>query len=141
MKHKTGGCACRQVTYAYTGEPLNTVFCYCKQCQLHTGSDKWFGVWAHKDNFTFTKGMPATYVRVGDSGRKTRYNFCQTCGVTVCAEIEVGNFYSISASTLDNQTGLKPAMLIYTAYAPPWASLPEDIPNFDILPPFLTEHL
>ena len=96
---------------------------------------------AQKDNFTFTKGMPSTYVRVGDSGRKTRYNFCQSCGVTVCAEIEVGNFYSISASTLDDQTDLKPAMLIYTAYAPTWSTLPEGIPNFDILPPFLTEHL
>lgn len=141
MKHKTGSCACGQVTYAYTGDPLNTVFCYCKQCQIHTGSDKWFGVWAHKDNFTFTKGMPATFARIGDSGQETHYKFCQNCGTTVCAEVTVGNFYSISASTLHDKENLRPAMLIYTAYAPAWATIPDDVPNYDILPPFLTEHL
>lgn len=140
MKHQTGSCACGQVAYAFSGEPFNTVFCYCQQCQIHTGSDKWFGVWIHKDNFTFTKGMPTTFTRTGDSGQNTHYKFCKTCGTTVCAEISVGNFYSIAASTLHDKNNLTPAMLIYTAYAPSWATRPEGIPDYDILPPFLTEH-
>jgi hypothetical protein len=141
MKHKTGRCGCGQVTYAYSGTPINTVFCYCKQCQIHTGSDKWFGIWIPKSNFGFIKGITSVYSRISDSGQPTKYHFCKNCGTTVCAEIVVGNFYSIAASTLDDKDTLAPAMLIYTAYAPPWATMPEDVPSFDILPPFLTAQM
>jgi len=141
MKHKTGRCACGQLTYAYSGSPINSVFCYCKQCQIHTGSDKWFGIWVEKPNFVFLKGMPSVYSRIGDSGQATNYNFCKNCGTTVCAEITVGNFYSISASTLDDNEVEIPAMLIYTAYAPSWATQPDNVPAYEILPPFLTEQM
>jgi hypothetical protein len=141
MKHKTGRCGCGQITYAFSNEPINTVFCYCKQCQIHTGSDKWFGVWVQKANFVFMKGIPSVYSRTGDSGQETKYHFCQHCGTTVCAEVVVGNFYSLSASTLDKADDLVPAMLIYTAYAPKWATIPQNIPAYDILPPFLSVHI
>lgn len=141
MKHETGRCACGKISYVYSGEPINSVFCYCKQCQIHTGSDKWFGIWVKKENFAIVQGRPSIFTRIGDSGQPTNYQFCHHCGTTVCAEIVVGNFYSIAASTLDNTQGLAPDMLIYRAYAPSWATIPENIPAYDILPPFLTEHL
>ena len=43
--------------------------------------------------------------------------------------------YSLWASTIDGGDKLLPKMLIYTSAAPEWASFPEKIPKYDILPP------
>ncbi len=63
--------------------------------------------------------------------------FCEKCGVTICAEVTVVNFYSVAVSTLDNADDFVPSMAIYTASAPSWAVFPEGVPEFDILPPNL----
>ena len=45
MSTNYGRCDCGSIEYEFQDDPINTVFCYCKTCQLHTNSDKWFGVW------------------------------------------------------------------------------------------------
>jgi hypothetical protein len=77
------------------------------------------------------------YTRKGDSGKDMNHLFCGECGVAVCAEVTVGNFYSVAVSTLDGGTDISPSMLIYTASAPSWAVFPEGVPKFDILSPDL----
>ncbi|WP_027706777.1 GFA family protein [Zooshikella ganghwensis] len=138
MGEYKGQCACGAVAYSIDGEPINTAFCYCKSCQVHTGSDKWFGVWVPKEKLTFTKGQPTLYTRLGDSGKDMIHNICGHCGTTLCIEVTVGNFYSVSASTLDNHENLKPNIAIYTASAPSWAVFPEGIAKYDVLPPELS---
>jgi hypothetical protein len=132
-----GKCDCGAIEFEFSGEPINTAFCYCRSCQIHTGSDKWFGVWVPKDNFHFTKGVPSTYTRLGDSGKKMEHKFCSKCGTTLAVDVEVGGFYSVAAATLSNSNELTPNMLIYTSHAAKWAVLPENVPKFDILPPDL----
>ena len=134
MKVKNGSCSCGDLKYAVEGDPTNSVFCYCKECQIHTGSDKWFGVWFPKEKFEIISGSPAKFTRKGDSGKDINHLFCETCGVTICAEITVGNFYSVAASTLESPDNYAPVMAIYTASATSWAVFPEGIPKFDILP-------
>lgn len=134
MEHHTGQCACGNIEYRFEGEPINTAFCYCSECQIHTGSDKWFGIWVPNDKLTFTKGEPATYTRVGSSGKDMHHKFCGACGTTLCVDVTIGNFYSVAASTLD-QCDYRPQISIYTASAPEWAVFPEGVPKFDTLPP------
>lgn len=134
MEEHTGSCNCGDIEYSFKGDPINSIFCYCNECQSLTGSDKWFGLWVPKDNFNFTKGTPSTYSRVGDSGKKVNYQFCGNCSTTLCAEITVGNFYSVSATSLKNNK-FNPKMSIYASSAPTWALFPETVPKFDILPP------
>ena len=137
MNKKDGGCQCGAIKYSCVGEPINSVFCYCKECQLLTGSDKWSGLWFPKDKLEFIKGTPSVTTRKGDSGKDIHRMYCSECEVTVCAEVTVGNFYSVSTSTLNENNTVKPAMLIYTASAPEWAVFPKGVPKFDILPPNL----
>ena len=137
MEALNGSCGCGALQYKVEGELLNSVFCYCKECQKHTGSDKWFGAWYPQDKFNIVKGTPSVYTRKGDSGQDMNHLFCTDCGVTLCAEVSVGNFYSVAVSTLDNALNIQPAMCIYTASAPNWAVFPNDIPKFEILPPGL----
>jgi hypothetical protein len=77
------------------------------------------------------------YTRRGDSGKDMNHLFCGACGVAVCAEVTVGNFYSVAVSTLDGGTDISPSMLIYTALATSWAVFSEGVPKFDILSPDL----
>lgn len=135
MEKKTGSCGCGSLKYSVVGEPINTVFCYCKECQVHTGSDKWFGAWFPLNNFKIIEGDYSKYTRKGASGQDVEYLFCSNCGVTVCGEVKAGKFYSVGVPTLDEDSAISPAMLIYTASAPSWAVFPEGVPKFDILPP------
>jgi len=137
MEIKNGSCACGSLKYQITGEPINSVFCYCSECQRHTGSDKWFGTWIPKDNFNIVEGTASSYARKGDSGKNLNHIFCGDCGVSICAEVTVGNFYSVAVSTINDTHTIKPNMSIYTASAPSWAIFPDSIPKFDILPPGL----
>ena len=135
MKKHEGKCSCGNIEYSFDDEPINSAFCYCKECQSHTGSDKWFGLWVPIDKFTFSKGEPTKFTRIGDSGKEVNHYFCDQCGTTVCAEITVGNFYSVAASTLNNNNEFTPNMAIYTASAPAWAVFPEGVQKFETLPP------
>lgn len=137
MAVKNGSCGCGNLKYSVEGEPINSLFCYCKECQILTGSDKWFGVWVPKDNFKIVSGSPVIFTRKGDSGKDMNYLFCAICGVTICAEVTVGNLYSVAVSTFNNSNDFVPAMAIYTASAPNWAVFPEGVPKFEILPPNL----
>ena len=137
MSLKKGSCSCGNLQYSVDGEPINSLFCYCKECQILTGSDKWFGVWIPKNNFKLVSGNPVIFTRAGDSGKDMNYLFCEKCGVTICAEVTVGNFYSVAVSTFVNSNDFVPAMAIYTSSAPNWAVFPEGVPKFEILPPNL----
>lgn len=137
MSTQEGGCKCGAVKYSCSGKPINSAFCYCTECQNLTGTDKWFGIWFPKDSFTFTKGTPSVLTRKGDSGQDMHQMSCNECGEILCAEVTVGNFYSVSASTLNNNKIHTPAMLIYTSSAPEGVVFPENVPNFKILPPHL----
>lgn len=138
MSTTTGQCHCGEIVFEFSGDPINTAYCYCHSCQTQTNSDKWFGLWVPQALFQFTKGEPKTYTRLGDSGKDMRQHFCGKCGTTLAVFVEVGGFYSVSATTLADHSNYRPNMLIYTAHAADWAQFPEGIPKFDILPPELS---
>ncbi|MFT5549442.1 MAG: hypothetical protein ACI9CO_001369 [Candidatus Azotimanducaceae bacterium] len=130
-----GKCACGKVEFQYEGQAINAVFCYCSECQLHTGSDKFFGVRVANDKFKLTKGSPEKYTRIGDSHKNVNYCFCKHCGTNLFSEVTFADIVSTSASTLINNDELKPNMVIYTSSAPSWAVFPKGVPRFDKNPP------
>ena len=134
MTEYKGQCACGDIEYSFDGEPINTAFCFCTECQVHTGSDKWFGLWVPIDKLRFTKGKPQTFTRLGDSGKDMHHRFCASCGTTLCIDVTVAGFYSVAASTLTSDHNFTPKMSIYVASASQWATFPEGIPRFDKLP-------
>lgn len=134
MERHVGSCRCGDIEFCFYNDPINSIFCYCRECQALTGSDKWFGLWVSKDNFKLTKGTPSSYTRVGDSGKEVNYLFCDTCSTALCAEVTAGDFYSVSATSLGNNK-FTPKMSIYVSSAPSWATFPNDVPKFEILPP------
>jgi len=135
MTTTRGRCDCGAIEYEFQDEPTNTVFCYCKTCQLHTNSDKWFGVWVPFDKFKFVKGAPSSFTARGDSGCETHRLFCPSCSAVLGLNCDGFDIYSLAASTIAGGDKFLPKMLIYTSLAPSWATFPEGIPKYDTLPP------
>ena len=97
---RNGNCSCGKVKFCVQGEPINAVFCYCKECQVATGSDKYYGVWFKPNQFTLLQGNVKEFNRKSDSGDEITFIFCESCGTTVCG------------ATLDNTNGIEPKMAI-----------------------------
>ncbi len=134
MEHYEGSCGCGAIHYVFQDKPINSAFCYCKECQIRTGSDKWFGLWVPKAKLSFTKDTPVSFTRVSDAGNNVHMLFCGRCGTTLCGEVEAKGIYSVSVATLNNGHDMSPNMAIFTASAPDWALFPEGVPKFDTLP-------
>ena len=138
MTH-SGKCACANVEFTFTGDPIGSAYCYCQSCQFRTNSDRYFGVWVPKENLTFTRGKPSSFIRTGDSGKSVEHLFCGNCGVALAGFAEIGGFYSMAASTIENGEQFSPQMLIYTAFAPEGTIFPDGVPRYDKLPPGMGE--
>lgn len=75
-------CRCGQLRAICLGEPMRVSVCHCLECQKRTGST--FSVQARwpEDRVELT-GEAARWSRTGDSGSRSTYAFCPTCGSTV----------------------------------------------------------
>ena len=79
---RKASCSCGQLTVNVVGDPVRVSVCHCLACQQRTGSV--FGAQARFPTAALTIiGESREYVRVGDSGGHTHFNFCPTCGSTV----------------------------------------------------------
>jgi|GEM_PF-1174678 len=110
MSTNYGRCDCENIEYEFQDDPINTVFCYCRTCQLHTNSDKWFGVWVPFNKFKFIKGTPSSFTAIGDSGKETHRLFCGECATPIGLKCDGFDLYSLSASTRSKEAkhyGLK----------------------------------
>ncbi|KKK83289.1 hypothetical protein LCGC14_2794870 [marine sediment metagenome] len=123
-------CSCGKIEIIIEGEPANTCFCYCSECQKLTGSDKGFVAHFPEKSVSLSKGSPSKFSRMGSSGKRVTYSFCSTCGSMVFGKAETLPFVSVPVPRLENPNNYQPKMAIYTASAPSWAVFNNEIPNF-----------
>lgn len=101
--------------------------CHCLACQKRTGSV--FAVQARfpRDAVTIT-GARTSFERVGDSGGKATFQFCPTCGATVCWEHDaLPGFIAVTVGAFADPTFAPPKVSVYEARRHPWAPLPASI--------------
>jgi hypothetical protein len=91
-------------------------------------------VWVPFGKLVFTKGVPSSFLKIGDMGMEMHNKFCAKCSTTLCIDIEAANFHSVAGGTISNNSELKPSMAIYTASAPKWATFPEGIQKHEGFP-------
>ena len=106
------------------------MFCYCKECQIATRSDKSYGVWFKPNQFTLLQGNIKEFNRNSDLGDEITFMFCESCGTTICGDSTYG-IVTVAGATLGNTNEIEPRMAIFTGSAPKWALLPTDIPCFE----------
>ncbi len=76
-------------------------------------------------------GTPKTYAVSGSSGGVATRGFCADCGTPLFTQSDaIAQFTSIRFPSLDDTSGFKPMLDIYTASAQPWVCLDATIPHF-----------
>jgi hypothetical protein len=129
---REGGCACGEVRYRLTTEPLFTHCCHCLNCQRQTGSAFVINLLIEADHVEVLSGDPQPVDVARDDGSKQRIFRCPTCQVAVFSEYGWPEMWFVRGGTLDDPSGVTPDVHIFTRSKLPWIALPDSVPAFDV---------
>jgi hypothetical protein len=127
MPSHTASCSCGQLSAITSADPVRVSVCHCLACQRRTGSV--FGAQARflAESVTIG-GVSKQFVRVGDAGARTVFNFCPICGATVHFAIEGGEEYiAIPIGAFAEPSFPGPSVSVYEERMHRWVQMPEDI--------------
>ena len=129
---REGGCACGEVRYRLTSEPLFTHCCHCLNCQRQTGSAFVINLLIEADRVELL-GRELQAVDVPrDDGSSQRIYRCPSCQVAVYSEYGRPEVRFVRAGTLDEPRDVTPDVHIFTKSRVGWVTLPESVPAFDV---------
>jgi hypothetical protein len=129
---REGGCACGEVRYRLTSEPLFTHCCHCLNCQRQTGSAFVINLLIEADRVELL-GRELQAVDVPrDDGSSQRIYRCPSCQVAVYSEYGRPEVRFVRAGTLDEPRDVTPDVHIFTKSRVDWVTLPESVPAVEI---------
>ncbi len=104
--------------------------CHCSDCQVSSGAPFASGVVVMTADLEVS-GAPTNYAVSASSGGQATRGFCGRCGTPLFTQSDANPHYtSIRFPTLDDASGFKPMLDIYTASARQWVCLDPAIPHF-----------
>ncbi|KAJ6114599.1 Glutathione-dependent formaldehyde-activating enzyme/centromere protein V [Penicillium sp. IBT 16267x] len=100
----TGSCMCGAIHYAAEVDKYLAALCHCTDCQKWSGGAFTSNAVVPRNSFKVTKGTPASYDAVGNSGKINKHFFCSNCGSGLYTELEVmPDMTCVKAGGLDNK--------------------------------------
>jgi hypothetical protein len=127
---REGGCACGEVRYRLTAEPLFVHCCHCLNCQRQTGSAFVVNVLIEADRVEVLEGEPQPVDVPRGGSKKQRIFRCPTCQIALFSRYTRASILFVRAGTLDDPSSVEPDVHIYTRSKLPWVELPESVPTF-----------
>jgi hypothetical protein len=125
-----GGCACGEIRYECSAEPLLSEICYCRDCQRSGGNASAALLFMPAANFTLISGSPKYYRVTATSGYPLDRGFCPQCGSPLVVKPHwTRDLIIIVAASLDDPGGFRPQIEMWTRSAPPWACLHPTLPK------------
>ena len=122
-----GGCACREVRYRLTSEPLFVHCCHCRWCQRETGSAFALNALIEADRVVLLHGAPEIADTPSNSGKGQKIARCSKCRIALWSNYagagEAIRF--VRVGTLDQPDRAPPNIHIFTASKQPWVVIPE----------------
>ncbi|MCF1463766.1 GFA family protein [Agrobacterium vitis] len=132
MRRITGGCLCGEVRYEFAGEVGLAGYCHCEDCRRTSGSAFGISVRVPGDGFRFTKGVPRSFTKTGDSGLPITRWFCGDCGSPLCTMPPLHAVaVFIKAGSLDDPTIVIANRQAWVRSRVPWAEIPLDLTAYD----------
>jgi hypothetical protein len=128
---RDGGCACAEVRYRLTSEPLFVHCCHCLNCQRQTGSAFVINLLIEADRVELLAGEPEA-VPVPRGSKKQKIWRCPTCQIAVFSQYTTPRLRFVRGGTLDDPSSVAPDVHIYTRSKLPWVTLPDSVPAFDV---------
>jgi hypothetical protein len=130
-EQREGGCACGEVRYRLTSEPLFVHCCHCLNCQRQTGSAFVINLLIETDRVELLAGEPQAVDVPRDDGNSQTIYRCPTCQVAVFSRYTSPRVRFVRGGTLDDPRGITPDVHIYTRSKVDWVTLPEGVPAFE----------
>lgn len=123
-----GGCACGEVRYQLTADPMFIHCCHCRWCQRETGSAFVINALIEADNMVVTQGDPESMVRPSESGKGQPVWYCPTCRTILWSNYAGAGpaIRFVRGGTLDDPSRVTPDIHIFTESKQPWVVFPED---------------
>jgi hypothetical protein len=129
---REGGCACGEIRYRLTSEPLFVHCCHCLNCQRQTGSAFVINLLIETDRVEVLAGDPQPVDVPRDDGSTQRIFRCPTCQVAVFSQYGRPEVRFVRAGTLDQPSSVEPDVHIFTRSKLSWVTLPDSAPTFDV---------
>ena len=126
---REGGCACGEIRYRLTSEPLFVHCCHCLNCQRQTGSAFVINLLIETDRVALLAGEPEL-VPVPRGSKKQKIWRCPTCQIAVFSQYTTPRLRFVRGGTLDDPASVAPDVHIYTRSKLPWVELPASVPSF-----------
>jgi len=125
----TGGCLCKAVRYSVSAQPITTRICWCRDCQYLAAGGATVNV-VFATSAVELSGPLRNYSSTADSGNRMYRQFCERCGTPVTSASEARpHLIILGAGTLDDPEFARPSLTIWTAWAPSWACIHDDLPT------------
>lgn len=129
----TGRCACGEVSFRLTSEPMFTHCCHCLDCQRQTGSAFAINAIIETDRIELLTGAPEIVEVPTDSGYPHDIYRCPSCQTALWSDYGRRKYAMfVRVGTLDAPHRIAPDVHIYTRSKLPWVKLPEDVPAFEV---------
>jgi hypothetical protein len=132
MSVREGGCACGEVRYRLTSDPMFIHCCHCLNCQRQTGSAFVINLLIEADRVELLAGDPQPVDAPRDDGSAQRIFRCPTCQVAVFSEYGRPEVRFVRGGTLDDPRTIRPDVHIFTRSKVDWVVLPESTPAFEV---------
>jgi hypothetical protein len=127
-----GGCACGQVRYRLTSEPMFVHCCHCLNCQRQTGSAFVINLLIETDRVELLAGEPERVDVPRDVGPAQQVLRCPDCRVAVYSHYGRTEIAFVRSGTLDDPTRIEPDVHIFTRSKVGWLRLPDSVPAFEV---------
>ena len=129
---REGGCACGEVRYRLTSEPLFVHCCHCLNCQRQTGSAFVINLLIETERVKLLAADPQPVDVPRDDGTMQRVWRCPTCQVAVFSQYTRPEVRFVRGGTLDEPASVEPDVHIFTRSKLPWVTLRDSVPAFDV---------
>jgi hypothetical protein len=126
-----GQCLCGSIKYIIQSKPKAVGCCYCKSCQVKSGSDHIVYL-ACEAGSVAIDGSVKWYQSIGDSELPKQHGFCSDCGSTLFGKPQVWpNLLIVYAGSLDDTSTYPPQTNLWLQDAPEWACIDTNLAAFD----------
>ncbi len=132
MSVREGACACGEVRYRLTAEPLIVHCCHCLNCQRQTGSAFVINLLIEVDRIELLAREPQRVDVPRDDGSMQQIFRCPSCQIAVFSHYTRRDVYFVRGGTLDEPWRVSPDVHIYTRSKVPWLTLPDSVPAFEV---------
>jgi hypothetical protein len=134
-KDYTGGCACGDIRYEISGEPVFGGHCQCRDCQHATGTGH-SSVMGFPEAAAKITGDLKFYDVKADSGNTLSRGFCPRCGSRVVSRGSgMPGMVMVPAGSLDDPSRFVPQMVIYTSSGQSWDQMDSKLQHMPKMPP------